>query len=82
MPEMAAGTDDLPDAYRCVPTADMRFTCCVQLDPRTGEPAFFSMPGFNFGLKSAVLQFNRYPELVVAAARRLLGIVCTPCRAC
>ena len=77
MPEMAGGTEDLSDAYRHVPTSDMRFTCFVQRDPCTGRAAFFTMPGFNFGLKSAVLQFNRYPELVVAVARRLFAIVCT-----
>ena len=77
MPPMAAGTEDVADAYRHVPNDDMRFTCFVQCNPETGEPAFFVMPGFNFGLKSAVLQFNRFPELVVAFARRALGIACT-----
>ena len=32
------------------------------------------MQGCPFGLGSVVLQFNRYPALVVAAARRILGL--------
>eukprot|EP00965_Chrysotila_dentata_P077791 2566103-Pleurochrysis_carterae.AAC.1 len=34
------------------------------------------MPGFNFGLKSAVNGFNRVPHCAVQVARRLLAI-CT-----
>ena len=32
------------------------------------------MPGFNFGVSSAVPQFNRTPELSVMCARRLFGV--------
>ena len=38
---------------------------------------YFTMPGFNFGLASAVPQFNRVPEAMVAVARRLMGVCCT-----
>ena len=37
--------------------------------------SYCDVPGHNFGLASAVLNFNRYPELAVAAARRLLWTV-------
>ena len=32
------------------------------------------MPGFNFGLVSAVSYFNAVPELTASATRRLLGV--------
>ena len=74
---LAGGTDDLANAYRHVPANDPRVTCVVLADPETGEPKYFTLPGFNFGLKAAVMQFNRFPETTTAIARRLLGVVCT-----
>ena len=74
---MAGGTDDLADAYRHVPCSDPRFTCVTLAHPETGEPVYFTLPGFNFGLKSAVLNFNRFPEMTTAVARRVLAVVCT-----
>ena len=68
---MLGGTEDLADAYRHVPTADPRMTCFATADPTTGEPKYFTLPGFNFGLKAAVPQFNRFPEAMTAIARRL-----------
>ena len=74
---LAGGTDDLADAYRHVPSDDPRATCVVLAHPETKVPLYFTLPGFNFGLKSAVMQFNRFPEATTAIARRLLGVVCT-----
>ena len=74
---LAGGTDDLADAYRHVPCSQPEYTVVVIIDPVSRQPAYFTMGGFNFGLKSAVLQFNRFPEVMVAVARRLLAIVCT-----
>jgi len=34
----------------------------------------FTLPGLNFGLKSAPLAFNRYPRIAVMLARHFLGI--------
>ena len=48
----------------------------VLLGPQ-GEPEYFTLPGFNFGLRAAVPQFNRVTEAVTAIARRLLSVVCT-----
>ena len=36
---------------------------------------YCEVPGHNFGLLSAVINFNRFPELAVAVARRLMWIV-------
>ena len=76
MPRMAGGTDDVASAYRHVPTADPRWTVVVSLGPQ-GEPEYYTLPGFNFGLKAAVPQFNRVTEAFTAIARRILGVVCT-----
>ena len=77
MPTMAGGTDDLADAYRHVPTNAPNMTVVVLPDPSTGEPKYFTLPGFNFGLRAAVPQFNRFPELMTAVARRMLDVVCS-----
>ena len=76
MPGMAGGTDDLKDAYRHVPTNAPHMTVVVMGDAE-GCPQYFTLPGFNFGLKSAVPQFNRVTEATCAIARRLLGVVCS-----
>ena len=77
---MCHGTDDLRAAYRHVPTAQPEFTLVGVWRPDDslptgGEVVYFEVPGHNFGLVSAVCNFNRSPELFTAAARRLLGIV-------
>jgi hypothetical protein len=76
VPAMMGGTDDLANAYRHVPSRTPQYTVVMMPGP-DGQPAYFTLPGLNFGLSSAVLQFNRFPELMVAVARRLLGVVCT-----
>ena len=42
--------------------------------PWPGGVVYFTLPGFNFGLSAAVPQFNRFPELMQAVARRLFGV--------
>ena len=44
-------------------------------DPETGAPLFFIYNGMLFGLPAAVTAFNRYPFLVQALIRRLLGVL-------
>ncbi|KAL3930298.1 MAG: hypothetical protein SGPRY_001596 [Prymnesium sp.] len=66
---LMGSTDDLADAYRHVPCADPRFTGVAVPDPDTGRVGYFTMSGFNFGLNSAVLCFNRFPECMTAVAR-------------
>ena len=78
--EMLSGTDDLADAYRHIPNATPQYSVFAlwrPADPEEGWPGgvvYFTLPGFNFGLASAVPQFNRFPELMQAVARRLFGI--------
>ena len=74
---MLGGTEDIEMAYRRCPCRTPRLTVVAQVNPDTGECAFFVVPGMNFGLSAAVNQFNRLPELVVAFLRRRCGISCT-----
>ena len=45
-------------------------------DPIEETWKFGVMKGCPFGLGSVVVTFNRYPTLVTAALRRLLGLAC------
>ena len=71
-----SGTDDMADAYRHVPCATPQYTVFSLWSSELGRAVFFTLPGFNFGLASAVPQFNRLPELFTAVARTLLHVVC------
>ena len=66
------GTDDLPDAYRQLPVAPSQqgFSVIAIHIPGLGW-RFTLLWGLAFGLESAVVNFNRWPMLAVAAARRL-----------
>ena len=74
--EMEHGTEDASAAYRHVPAAQPEYTCVAVWDADAEDVVFCEVPGSNFGLKSAVLNYNRFPELGVALARRLLWM-CT-----
>ena len=74
LPPMRGGTDDLANAYRHVGTNAPNMTV-VALGDAEGRTEYYTLPGFNFGLKSAVPQFNRVPEATTAIARRLLGLL-------
>ena len=62
---------DLASAYRTIPTSQPWFTAFAMWDPVSGRVHFYFLPGHNFGLTSAVVNFNRFPELVVVAVRAL-----------
>jgi hypothetical protein len=74
-PRMQHGTNDLRAAYRRVPTRQPQFTCVAVWDDDAGKVVYIDVPGHNFGLKAAVVNFNRFPELATVAARRLLWCV-------
>jgi len=76
---MASSTEDLAEAYRHVPTDAPQWTVVALWMPGAGargkgEVQLFTMPGFNFGLKTAVPQFNRTTDAYVAFSRHFLGI--------
>ena len=72
---MRHGTNDLKSAYRHVPTRDPDYTCVAVWSTDAQKVVYCDVPGHNFGLKSAVVNFNRFPELAAVAARRLLWVV-------
>ena len=74
---MQGGTEDIEMAYRRCPSRTPQYTVVCLVDPATGLARFFFLPGMNFGLASAVNQFNRLPELIVTFLRRRCGVVVT-----
>ena len=45
-------------------------------DTNAGDVRYFTMYGHTFGLKSAVLSFNRHSQLMCWIARRWFGVCC------
>ena len=78
MLEMAVSFEDLTAAYRFVPTSQPQFTvfCVWRFTNGLSRPGpeFYYVPGHNFGMVSSVLNFNRFPKLMVAMARSLLAL--------
>ena len=80
IPMMEHGLEDLFAAYRRAPTSQPQFTLVAlwRPDPKLdagGEVVYIEVPGHNFGLLAAVVNFNRAPEAFIAVARQLLGVV-------
>ena len=73
---LQASTKDMKRAYRQVPVnqEQLRFSVIAVWHPLRNRWVFGILHGLAFGLLSAVLQFNRYPALLVAIARRWLAI--------
>ena len=72
---MQHGTMDLKAAYRRVPTSQPEYTCVAVLNTDSDKVVICDVPGHNFGLASAVPNFNRYPELAISISRTLLWTV-------
>ena len=62
-------------AYKGCPVAPdhQRFTVVAVYNEETQRWEFFVYAGLLLGFESAVVSFNRYPVLTVAASRRILG---------
>ena len=75
MPPLALALADLASAYRLIPTAQPWFTAIAFFNPTRTEDGvlcgreYYYLPGHNFGLTAAVVNFNRYPEFIVVMAR-------------
>ena len=67
---------DLAMAYRTIPTSQPWFTTVGFFHPTSSppRPEYYWLPGHNFGLASAVVNFNRYPEFVVVSLRALYAV--------
>ena len=77
--EMCGGCDDEQSAYRWKPVRpeDHRFSIVEYYDKTTQSPRYIIMYGLAFGLASAVLNYNRQPELLVEAMRCLFLCACS-----
>ena len=75
-PSMSLAMLDLKAAYRTIPCAQPWLTAIAFFNPSASppRPEIYWLPGHNFGLVSAVVNFNRYPELVAVAARAFFGV--------
>ena len=72
------GTDDVEAAYRRVLNSKPQYTVVALWDPSPDveQVKYFAMPGFPFGLKSAVVAFNRVEELLIEVSRVLMLVAC------
>ena len=75
--DLMMATTDLPDALRGLPLApeDQRAAVVAVWHAKRHEWMFSIMDGCPFGLGAVVVQFNRYPALLVAVARRLYAFL-------
>jgi len=73
-PALTIATDDIQSAYRMVPTSQPQFTVCALFCFEEDEVLFFGVPGHNFGLLSAVINFNRVPALFTAFSRAFFAL--------
>lgn len=71
---IGAAKEDVPNAYRTVPTATPGLTIVAIVHPSSGVVWFFETRGLNFGLAAAGENFVRLPELLIMASRRLLAV--------
>ena len=76
IPPLHHSTDDVESAYRRMGCAHPETTVVALWDTELEAVAYYTMPGHNFGLKAAVLSFNRYSQLIAAVARRVFGVCC------
>ena len=71
-PRMVLSTDDMRAAYRQIPCSQPGHTMvCIYKFGKNAGPRFFPVHDFNFGHVSSVVTYNRCPELLVHAARKL-----------
>ncbi len=70
------GTDDEKSAYRWRPVSDKHagLTVVAYWDYERRRVRYLQLIGHPFGLSAAVVSYNRGPELLTAAARRILSI--------
>jgi hypothetical protein len=66
---LEGGTDDVMAAYRRVMAALPQFTVFVLFHPERREAVLCILPGFNYGLVSAVHAFNRVSSFAVDVMR-------------
>jgi hypothetical protein len=74
-PATLTGSDDIKSAYRQFAVKDTRFSLVAVWNPAGKCVSYFQIYGHNFGLKASVVNFNRWPALVVRALRTLFAVL-------
>ena len=76
--KVGLGEDDPAGAYRGIPNSEAQLGQCVVaiINPSTNCIELYVSYAHLFGLTAAVVNFNRLPELLTAASRRI-GMVTT-----
>ena len=67
-------TDDVEAAYRRMACRHTGATVVAFFNTDVGDVRYVVMDGHNFGLKSAVLSWNRHAQLAAELARRFYGV--------
>lgn len=81
-PQLGGGTDDMFAAYRRIPSLQPAYAVVMVARPSPApsgdwECTVWCVPGHNFGLASAVLNWNRLPAPLCAFSRRFFGVPVT-----
>ena len=66
---------DFASAYRLIPNAQPWYACFAIFNTDSERVEYYYLPGHNFGLQSAVVNFNRHPELIVNVVRARYGVI-------
>lgn len=80
--QIGGGTDDMFAAYRRIPSLQPAYTAVMVAKPPSDasdawECTVWCVPGHNFGLASAVLNWNRVPAPICAFSRLFFGVPVT-----
>ena len=67
-------TDDIASAYRQLRCAHPEYSVVAIWDTELRAVRYYTMYGHNFGLKSAVLSFNRHSQLMSWIAKAWFGV--------
>lgn len=67
-------TDDVESAYRRMAAAHPEATVVAQYNTEANTVSYYTMNGFNFGVSSAVIHFNRHSQHMSMLARRFFGV--------
>ena len=70
------GTDDVEAAYRKILNSMPQYTVVALWSPVASRVRYFLVPGFPFGLKSAVVAFNRVEEFLIEISRVMMLVAC------
>jgi hypothetical protein len=76
LPRLQIGLDDMRAAYRRIPVDAPWMTVFAMWSFVSSRIVYYYLHGHNFGLVSSVVNFNRFPHLLVAMCRVLFAVPC------